>query len=65
MVEQRYLAVREVLDTHATIIDVAARYRVDRRSLQRWFIRYANDGICAVAQKSSRRCVRGGGPDAY
>ena len=65
MVEQRYLAVREVLDTHATIIDVAARYRVDRRTVQRWLVRYANDGIGALAEKSSRRCVRGGGPDAY
>jgi len=30
MVEQRYQAVREVLDTGATITDVAARYGVDR-----------------------------------
>ncbi len=31
MLEQRYLAVREVLDTGATVTDVAARHGVDRR----------------------------------
>ena len=32
VVEQRYLAVREVLDTGATVTDVARRYGVDRRT---------------------------------
>jgi hypothetical protein len=31
VVEQRYLAVREVLDSRAKITDVATRYGVDRR----------------------------------
>ena len=31
MVEQRYLAVREMLETGGTITDVARRYGVDRR----------------------------------
>lgn len=35
MVEQRYLAVREVLDTGASVTDVATRYEVDRRTLHR------------------------------
>ncbi len=35
VVEQRYLAVREVLDTGATVTDVARRYGVDRRTLHR------------------------------
>jgi transposase-like protein len=35
MLEQRYLAVREVLDTGATVTDVAARHGVDRRTLHR------------------------------
>jgi transposase InsO family protein len=58
MVEQRYLAVREVLDTGATITDVAARHGVDRRTLHRWLVRYANGGIEALAEKSSKpdRC---------
>ena len=57
MVEQRYDAVREVLDG-ATVTDVAIRYGVDRRTLHRWLVRYANEGLAALADKSSRpdRC---------
>ncbi len=54
MVEQRYQAVREVLDTGATITDVAARYGVDRTTLHHWLRRYANGGLEALATKSSR-----------
>jgi transposase InsO family protein len=58
MLEQRYLAVREVLDTGATVSDVAARHGVDRRTLHRWLVRYANEGIGALGEKSSKpdRC---------
>jgi transposase InsO family protein len=58
MVEQRYLAVREVLDTGASVTDVATRYGVDRRTLHRWLVRYANQGLSALADRSSRpdRC---------
>ena len=35
VVEQRYLAVREVLDSGATVTDVARRYGVDRRTVNR------------------------------
>jgi transposase-like protein len=57
MVEQRYDAVREVLDG-ATITGVASRYGVDRRTLHRWLVRYANEGLAALADKSSKpdRC---------
>ena len=57
MVEQRYDAVREVLDG-ATVKDTATRYGVDRRTLQRWLVRYASDGLAALADKSSKpdRC---------
>jgi transposase InsO family protein len=54
MVEQRYLAVREVLDTGATIVQVATQYGVDRRTLHRWLTRYANGGLEALADRSSR-----------
>jgi transposase InsO family protein len=56
--EQRLLAVREVLDSAAKITDVAVRYGVDRRTLHRWLVRYASDGMSALADKSSRpdRC---------
>jgi transposase-like protein len=43
MVEQRYDAVREVLDG-ATVTDTATRFGVDRRTLHRWLLRYANEG---------------------
>ena len=57
MVEQRYDAVREVLDG-ATVKDTATRYGVDRRTLHRWLVRYATDGLAALADKSSKpdRC---------
>jgi transposase InsO family protein len=57
MVEQRYDAVREVLDG-ATVEDVATRYGVDRRTLHRWLVRYATEGLAALADKSSKpdRC---------
>jgi transposase len=54
MLEQRYLAVGEVLDTGATVTDVAARHGVDRRTLHPWLIRYANEGMSALADKSSK-----------
>jgi transposase InsO family protein len=57
VVEQRYLAVREVLEG-AKVTDVALRYGVDRRSVHRWLVRYANEGLGALADHSSRpdRC---------
>ena len=57
MIEQRYDAVREVLDG-ASVKDTATRYGVDRRTLHRWLVRYANEGLSALADKSSRpdRC---------
>src|SRR5438132_14271815 len=64
VVEQRYLAVREALDG-ATITDVAARYGVDRRTLHRWVVRYANEGLGALADRSSRpdRCPHQTAPE--
>ena len=53
MVEQRYLAVRDVLDTGATITQVATQYGVDRRTLQRWLTRCAHGGLEALADRSS------------
>src|SRR3970282_1492993 len=54
VVEQRYLAVREVLDSGATVTDVAVRYGVDRRTVHRWLVRYANGGLGALADRSSK-----------
>jgi transposase InsO family protein len=57
VVEQRYLAVREALDG-AKITDVATRYGVDRRTVHRWVVRYATEGLGGLADRSSRpdRC---------
>jgi len=57
VVEQRFLAVREVLEG-AKVSDVAVRYGVDRRTVHRWLVRYANEGLGALADRSSRpdRC---------
>ena len=57
MVEQRYDAVREVLDG-ASVTDTATRYGVDRRTLHRWLVRYATEGLGALADRSSKpdRC---------
>lgn len=58
MVEQRYLAVREVLDDGASVKDVAIRYGVDRGTVHRWLARYASGGLGALADRSCRpdRC---------
>jgi transposase len=53
VVEQRYLAVREVLDG-AKVTDVATRYGVDRRTVHRRLVRYANEALGALADRSSR-----------
>src|SRR5205809_6116466 len=57
VVEQRYLAVREALDG-ARITDVATRNGVDRRTIHRWLVRYATEGLGALSDRSSRpdRC---------
>ena len=61
MVEQRHEAVREVLDSGASITDVTTRYGVDRRTLHRWLLRYAKHGLAALADRSS---LRGGSSGA-
>ncbi len=56
MVEQRYEAVREVLDSGADVIDVVIRFGVDRRTVHRWLVRYANHGMASLADRSPRHC---------
>ncbi len=57
MVEQRYDAVREVLDG-ASVKDTAVRYGIDRRTLHRWLVRYGTEGLAALADHSCKpdRC---------
>lgn len=57
VVEQRYNAVKEVLEG-ATVTDVARRNRVVRQTVHVWLRRYANGGMGALVAGSSRpaRC---------
>lgn len=41
VVEQRYSAVREVLDDGATVVDVACRNGVTRQTVHEWLRNYA------------------------
>ena len=52
--EQRLLAVREVLDSGASVTDVARRYGVDRRTVHRWLVRYANEGMVGLVDRSTK-----------
>lgn len=45
VVEQRYDAVKEVLERRGTITEVAERHRVTRQSLHNWLRRYRERGM--------------------
>jgi transposase-like protein len=54
VVEQRYQAVREVLDG-ASVTEVARRYGIVRQTVHEWLRRYAADGgLSGLADRSSR-----------
>lgn len=53
VVEQRYLAVRAVLDG-ARVSEVAAQLGVSRQSVHAWVLRYRRNGIGALADRSHR-----------
>ena len=53
LVEQRYRAVIDVLDG-MTVTDVARRNGVSRQTVHTWLRRYANGGMAALADKSSK-----------
>ncbi len=44
LVEQRYEAVREVLNDGASVTDVARRNGVSRQTVLEWLVKYANPG---------------------
>jgi transposase InsO family protein len=54
LVEQRYAAVREVLDDAVTVTDVARRYGVARQTVHAWLRRYAAGGLAGLVDQSSR-----------
>ena len=53
LVEQRYRAVIDVLDG-MSVTDVARRNGVSRQTLHTWLRRYADGGMAALADKSSK-----------
>ena len=53
LVDQRYNAVREVLDG-ATVTDVARRNGVSRQTVHTWLRRYAASGIAGLIDKPSK-----------
>lgn len=57
MVDQRHRAILEV-ESGAKVTDIALRYGVDRRTVQRWISRYASEGLGALANRTSKphRC---------
>ena len=58
VVEQRLNAVREVLEG-ATVVDVARRNGVARQTVHEWLRKYANGGLGALVDRSSKpdRCA--------
>ena len=54
MAEQRYQAVLAVLGDGRTIGDVAAQWRVDRRTVHRWLARSEADGLDGLGDRSHR-----------
>lgn len=54
LVEQRYAAVREVVEDGATVTDVARRYGVARQTVHEWLRRYAARGLVGLVDQSSR-----------
>jgi transposase-like protein len=51
------LAVCEVLDTGATVTDVTTHYGIDRRTLDRWLVRYSNEGLPSIRRSQARRLL--------
>src|SRR5918995_5754958 len=54
VVEQRYDAVKEVLERQGTVTEVAERYGVTRQSLHNWLRRYRERGMAGLVDRSKR-----------
>ena len=54
LVEQRYAAVREVVEDGATVTDVAHRYGVARQTVHEWLRRYAERGLAGLVDQPSK-----------
>lgn len=54
VVEQRYHAVMEVLSAGASVVEVAERYGVSRKTVHAWIRRYRAEGLPGLADRSHR-----------
>lgn len=54
VVEQRYQAVREVLNDGASVTDVARRNGVSRQTVHEWLVKYANHGLVGLMDRSTK-----------
>jgi transposase InsO family protein len=52
--EQRYQAVQGVLADGRTVSDVAGQWSVSRRTLHRWLVRYEDEGLEGLGDRSHR-----------
>ena len=53
LVEQRYQAVREVLNDGAPVTDVARRNGVSRQTVHEWLVKCANQGLVGLMDRPS------------
>ena len=53
--EQRYQAVREVLNDGASVTDVARRNRVSPQTVHEWLVKYANRGLVGLMDGSNKQ----------
>ena len=54
LVEQRYAAVKDVLDNGASVTDVARRNGVSRSAVHEWLTKYAAHGLAGLVDKTSK-----------
>ena len=59
VMEQRYQAVLAVIRDGVPIVDVARRFGVSRQSVHSWLLRYEQEGMPGLVERSHRpqRCV--------
>jgi transposase-like protein len=54
VMQQRYDAVKEVLEGRGTITEIAERFGVTRQSLHNWLRRYRERGMAGLVDRSKR-----------
>jgi transposase InsO family protein len=54
LVEQRFAAVKDVLENGASVTDVARRNGVSRQAVHEWLVKYANHGLAGLVDRSSK-----------